>query len=53
MNENMKNTVIDQKKVSSMTKRIVRAERDNYIQKEKNDSDIEESIKKIIEGELK
>lgn len=45
--------VIDQTVLSTITKRVVRLERENGIQKERNDSQMEEILKKVIEGELK
>ncbi len=45
--------VIDQTVLSTITKRVVRIERENGIQKERNDSQMEEILKKVIEGELK
>ena len=45
--------LVDDKIKSSITKKVVRLERDNAIQKERTDSQMEEMIKRIIEGELK
>ena len=45
--------VIDNSLLSAITKKIVRLERDNAIQKEKTDSQMEEIIKRVIEGEVK
>ena len=50
MNNNEKINV-DLKKVSIITKKSVRIERENYIQKEKNDNQMVEILKKIIETE--
>lgn len=45
--------VVDPKLKSTLTKKIVRYERENAIQKERTDSQMEEIIKHYIEGEVK
>ncbi len=45
--------LVDDKIKTSITKKVVRLERDNAIQKERTDSQMEEIIKRIIEGEVK
>lgn len=52
MNDN-KNFEVDKNLLSTITKKIVRLERENSIQKDKTDSQMEEILKRVIEGEVK
>lgn len=53
MNDENKQIEIDNNLLSTITKKIVRLERENSVQKDKNDSQMEKILKRVIEGELK
>lgn len=53
MNDENKQIEIDNNLLSKITKKIVRLERENSVQKDKNDPEMVKILKRVIEGEVK
>lgn len=53
MNDDKDKVTVNPEILKKITKKIVRLEKENSIQKEKSDLDMENILKRVIEGELK